>query len=79
MCLVSVGLDQKLLQKEILLELTVDIEANGLMDIVEDLVSVFDFAAVITLDKWIDHSFLIPPSVKCEVLLQGGIKSNECF
>lgn len=51
MCLVSVGLDQKKLQKEILLELTVDIEANGLMDIVEDLVSVFDFAAVITLDK----------------------------
>lgn len=78
MCLVSVGLDQKKLQKAILLELTVDTEANVLMD-TEVLGSVFDFAAVITLDKWIDHSFLIPPSVKCEILLQGSIKSNECF
>lgn len=50
MCFVSVGLDQKL-QKEILSELTVDIEANGLMDIVEDLGSLFDSATVITLDK----------------------------
>lgn len=50
MCLVSVGLDQKKLQKAILLELTVDTEANVLMD-TEVLGSVFDFAAVITLDK----------------------------
>lgn len=33
----------------------------------------------VTLGKWLDQSFLISPSVKCEILLQGNIKSDEYF